>query len=95
MMNLTQAAATVVAIGSIGGGALALDEMHVASSDFKVYIEQQQIADEREYVRNIKEEIRDVMYALSERPSDEYLLRELDDLVDELCEYRPDDRLCG
>ena len=95
MMNLTQAAATVVAIGSIGGGALALDKMHVASSDFKEYIEQQQISDEREYVRNIKEEIRDVMYALSERPSDEYLLRELDDLVDELCEYRPDDRLCG
>ena len=94
MMNLTQAAATVVAIGSIGGGALALDKMHVASSDFREYIEQQQIADEREYVRNIKEEIRDVMYALSERPGDEYLHRELDDLVDELCEYRPDDRLC-
>ena len=95
MMNLTQAAATVVAIGSIGGGALALDKMHVASGDFKEYIEQQQIADEREYVRNIKEEIRDVMYALSERPGDEYLIRELDDLIDELCEYRPDDRLCG
>ena len=44
MMNLTQAAATVVAIGSIGGGALALDKMHVASSDFKEYIEQQQIS---------------------------------------------------
>ena len=47
MMSLPQIAAAVVAVGSIGGGALALDKMHVASEDFKQYIDQQQIADEK------------------------------------------------
>ena len=45
MISLPQIAAAVVAAGSIGGGALALDKMHVASGDFKDYIEQQQIFD--------------------------------------------------
>ena len=41
MISLPQMAAAVVAVGSIGGGALALDRMHVAAEDFKQYIEQQ------------------------------------------------------
>ena len=94
MISLPQIAAAVVAIGSIGGGALALDKMHVASEDFKEYIEQQQIADDREYVRDLKKDIRDVTSALSVDPDDNFLLNELADLVDELCEVRPDDRLC-
>ena len=89
------AAAVVTSVGVVGGGALTLDKMHVSAGDFDKYIEQQQISDERDYVRRLKEDIRNVMYALSERPGDEYLLRELDDLVDELCEYRPEDRLCN
>ena len=94
MISLPQIAAAVVAVGSIGGGALALDKMHVASEDFKEYIEQQQIADDREYVRDLKKDIRDVTSALSVDPDDNFLLNELADLVDELCEVRPDDRLC-
>ena len=95
MISLPQMAAAVVAIGSIGGGALALDKMHVASQDFKEYIEQQQIADEREYVRDLKKDIRDVKAALTVHPEDEFLLDELADLIDELCEIRPDDRICS
>ena len=95
MMNLPQIAAAVVAIGSIGGGALALDKMHVASQDFKEYIEQQQMADEREYVRDLKKDIRDVKSVLLLHPEDEFLLDELADLIDELCEIRPDDRICS
>jgi len=95
MISLPQIAAAVVAIGSIGGGALALDKMHVASADFKEYIEQQQIADDREYVRDLKEDIRDVKSALLVHVDDEFLTDELADLIDELCEYRPDDRLCN
>ena len=94
MMSLPQIAAAVVAVGSIGGGALALDRMHVAAEDFKEYIEQQQMADDREYVRDLKKDIRDVKSALSDNPDDNFLLSELADLVDELCEIRPDDKLC-
>ena len=95
MMSLTQIAAAVVAVGSIGGGALALDRMHVAAEDFKDYIEQQQMADDREYVRDLKEDIRDVRSALLVHPGDDFLIDELADLIDELCEFRPDDRLCS
>ena len=94
MMSLPQIAAAVVAVGSIGGGALALDKMHVASEDFKDYIEQQQLADDRDYVRDLKKDIREVMSALSNRPGDDFLETELADLIDELCEYRPNDKLC-
>ena len=94
MISLPQIAASVVAIGSIGGGALALDKLHVAAEDFEKYIEQQQIADDRDYVRDLKKDIRDVKSALSIDPDDSFLLSELADLIDELCEFRPDDRLC-
>jgi len=94
MISLPQIAAAVVATGVIGGGALTLDRLHVATEDFNEYIEQQQAADERDYVRSIKEDIRDVMQVLLERPGDEFLRGELGDLIDELCEYRPNDRLC-
>jgi hypothetical protein len=94
MISLPQIAASVVAIGSIGGGALALDKMHVASTDFKEYIEQQQLNDERDYVQELKEDIREVRFALMEHPGDDYLEEALADLLDELCELRPADRLC-
>lgn len=94
MMSLPQLAAAVVAIGTIGGGAVTLDKMHVASEDFKEYIEQQQMADDREYVRDLKKDIRDVRSALLTHPDDEFLINELADLIDELCEIRPDDKLC-
>ena len=40
MINLTQLAAAVGAIGVIGGGAITLDTRHVAATDFEQYIEQ-------------------------------------------------------
>ena len=94
MISLPQIAAAVVAVGSIGGGALALDRMHVSASDFKDYIEQQQAADEREYVRDLKNDIRDIKGALADDPDEEYLIEALAELIDELCEFRPDDALC-
>lgn len=95
MISLPQIAAAVVAAGSIGGGALALDRMHVASEDFKEYIEQQQMADEREFVQDLKNDIREINYALREHPGDAYLEDELAAMIDQLCEIRPDDRLCS
>jgi len=94
MISLPQIAAAVVAVGSIGGGALALDKMHVAAEDFRQYIEQEQMSDERDYVQELKEDIRSVRYALMDHPGDEYLVEELADMIAELCELRPDDRLC-
>lgn len=94
MISLPQLAASVVAIGSIGGGALALDKMHVASDDFKEYIEQQQIADDRDYVLTLKKDIREIKAALRENPDEPFLIHALEELIDELCEFRPDDSLC-
>ena len=95
MNPITLGASTVVAIASIGGGALALDKMHVASEDFRDYIEQQQMADERGYVQELKEDIREIRQLLMLHPDDEYLIEELQAMTDELCEIRPDDRLCN
>lgn len=94
-MNFKNAAATVAAIGAIGGSALALDKLHVASEDFDAYIEQRQAADDRNYVRALKEDIRNVSQALQDRPGDSFLTNELLSLIDELCEYRPSDRMCS
>lgn len=94
MMTLNEIALAVVATGTIGGGAIALNELHVASEDFEKYIEVQQSADEREYVQDLKKDIRDVTGALIEDPDEEYLIEALAELTDELCEIRPDDRLC-
>jgi len=88
MMSLPQIAAAVAAIGTIGGSAVALDKMHTSSADFEEYVE-------RQYVRDLKREIRDVQGALEEDPDEEYLLDALVELIDELCELRPDDRLCN
>lgn len=93
-MNLPTIAAAVVAVGSIGGGALALDKMHVASEDFREYIEQQQMSDERDYVQDLKKDIRDITGALLEDPDEQYLIEALAEMMDELCEIRPEDRLC-
>lgn len=94
MISLSQIAASVTAVGVIGGGALTLDNLHVAAEDFREYIEQQQMADEREYVQDLKEDIRNIRKALIEFPDEEFLLEELAELIDELCELRADDRLC-
>lgn len=94
MMSLPQIAAAVAAVGSIGGAGIVLDTRHVASEDFKEYIEQQQMSDERDYVQELKEDVRNIRTALLSHPDDPYLIDELADLIDELCELRPDDRLC-
>ena len=94
MISLPQIAAAVAAVGTIGGAGLALDRMHVAAEDFDTYIEQQQMADERQYVLEIKKDIRNVQGALQEDPDEIYLQEALAELLDALCEVRPEDRLC-
>jgi hypothetical protein len=94
VITLPQIAASVAAVGAIGGSALAVDRLYVAQADFKDYIEQQQMADEREYVRELKKDIREVQSALEESPGEEYLISALAEMIDDLCEVRPDDSLC-
>lgn len=94
MISLTRIAASVMAVGSIGAGAVTLDHLHVASEDFKQYIEQQQLSDERDYVLNLKEHIREIRYALVQDPDNDYLINEVASLMEELCEIRPNDKLC-
>jgi hypothetical protein len=95
MISLPQIAAACVAAGTIGGGALALDKLHVAAADFDQYIEQRAMADERDYVLTLKQDIRAVRSALQSNPDDAYMIDELAGLMDELCDIRPDDRLCN
>lgn len=94
MNPLAMGAATVTAIGTIGTGAVALNEMHVSADDFEKYVQQQLESDERDYVRELKKDIRDIEGALMEDPDEQYLIEALAELIDELCEFRPDDRLC-
>ena len=64
---------------------------HVPASEFQEYLEQREASDEREYVLDLKAQIREVRYALIDRPDDEFLLDLLESLEEELCEYRPDE----
>lgn len=94
MMTLTQIGAAVIATGVIGGSALTLDHLHVASEDFKQYIEVQQASDERDYVLKLKKEIRDIKLAIVAHPDEAYLKSALADTIDNLCELRPEDAFC-
>lgn len=94
-MSLAQIASGCCAVGVIGGGALTLDHLHVASADFKEYIEQQQENDERDYILSLKKDIREVRFALSANPGDEYLTEALAEMIAELCLIRAQDRLCS
>jgi len=94
MMTLPQIAASVLAVGSIGGAGVALDHLHVAAEDFEQYIQAQLVSDERDYVQELKKDIRDITGALIKDPGEEYLVEARAELIDELCELREDDRLC-
>lgn len=91
MISLPQIAASVVAVGTIGGGALTLDHLHVASEDFEKHLEYEQ----QRYVLQLKKDIREIRYAVREDPDDQYLEGILADMIAELCEIRPEDRECA
>lgn len=90
MNPFVAAAATVTAIGTIGGGALALDKIHVSSEEFRKYLDSQ----ETRYALELKKEIRQVREALESHPDDDYLNEHMIDLIDALCEIRPEDKVC-
>lgn len=91
MNPIIAAAATVTAIGTIGSGALYLNEVHVPVAEFEKYLK----AQETRYALDLKKEIRQVKEALEEHPDDEYLNEHLIDLIDALCEIRPDEVVCA
>jgi hypothetical protein len=91
MIPLPQIAAAVVAVGAIGGGALTLDKLHVASEDFSQHLAYEQ----SRYVLQIKKDIREIRYIVIDNPDDQYLENVLADMIDELCEIRPEDRECA
>jgi hypothetical protein len=90
MMDIIAASKMVGAIGMIGGGALALNELHVPAAEFEQYL----AAEETRYVLELKKEIRQAREALREHPDDEFLDEHYQTLIDALCELRPDDRMC-
>lgn len=89
MVSLPKIAAAVTAAGTIGGGAIALNELHVPVIDFEKHLKHE----ESRYVLALKKEIREVRHLL-ESHDEQYLRDALQDLIDELCELRPEDREC-
>jgi len=90
-MTLTQIATALTAVGVIGGGALTLDRMHVATGTYSAHVE----AEESRYVLQLKKELREIYLDMQRNPDDTYLPEYYADLIDELCELRPDDKLCN
>jgi len=91
MNPIITGAAVVTAIGTIGGGAMALDHLHVSAKQFEKYLE----AQDTRYALELKKEIRQVKQSLLINPDDDYLNEHLIELIDALCEIRPKDKLCG
>jgi hypothetical protein len=56
--------------------------------------EQHLKGEESRYVLELKKSIRDIRQRLRQRPDDAYLLQDLQETIDTLCELRPDDKLC-
>jgi len=83
MNIMVSAAATVTAIGTIGGGYFAIDATYVRRSEF------QQIS-----WQLAKEAIRDIRQKMRENPGDPDLPIDLQDQIDLLCRDFPDDREC-
>jgi len=83
-MNLPAIAASVLAVGSIGGAALTADTRYVKSSDFNQYIGQEI----REDLRDLELEIR-----REEDPElREFLEEQYDELLEEYCADYPEDK---
>lgn len=51
-------------------------------------------AEERRYVLDLKADIRQIDKDIRANPGDQGLLDDREELLDELCELRPKDRLC-
>ena len=90
MNPIITGAAIVTAITTFGGGAMALDHLHVSSEQFDKYLQSQ----DTRYALELKKEIRQVRESLEAHPDDEYLNEHLIELIDALCEIRPDDKRC-
>ena len=83
MNTLTQAAAAIVAIGSIGGGALTLDHMHVAAEDFDRYLAKERVGTIFEYMDQVRVQ--------GPQP---WLCQALEEELIELCVDLPEHPMC-
>lgn len=73
------------------GGALAWAVTNfVPASTFDDHL----TAEERRYVLDLKADIRQIDKDIRVNPGDQGLLDDREELLDELCEIRPKDRLC-
>ena len=94
-MNVIETAtAVVIMLGAVGGSALTLNKMHVASEDFDAYLEQRQMTDDEQYLLNLKADIRELRALLLEYPDEEDFQEDLIELMDKLCLRLPSDRMC-
>lgn len=73
------------------GGALAWSVSNFVSADT---FDDHMTAEERRYVLSLKANVRDINKDLKADPDNEDLEDDLQELIDELCELRPSDRLC-
>lgn len=82
--------ATCACVTLLVGGAVWAMTNFVPAGQFEQHLEN----DERRYVLELKRSIRDIRKRLAETPDDPYLLEELEETIDTLCEIRPQDKLC-
>ena len=83
MNPIALGASTVLAIGSIGSGAVYLDTAHVASEDFERYLAKERVGVIFEYMDQIR----------SQGPQP-WLCRSLEEELIELCTDLPDHPMC-
>ena len=84
--GLPTIAASLLAVGSIGGAALTADSRYVKASDFEQYLER----DAREELRDLEREIREI----DDPEIRELLEDEYDELLEEYCLTYEDERRC-
>lgn len=88
MTDIVKAALTAVAIVATGL-AFAFTNF-VSSAEWDDHL----TAEERRYVLQLKADLRDIAKDITADPGNQGLLDDREELIDELCELRPDDRLC-
>lgn len=88
--TLATVAVLIGILASAFGGIEVADSRYASAADFSSHLE----AEQSRYVLELKQQIRDINRRLDRDPDNDYLRDELHDLIDTLCELRPDDRLC-
>lgn len=80
----------IAVVTLIGAGLAWAVSNFVTASSFDAHL----TAEERRYVLDLKADLRQIDKDIDDNPGDQGLIDDREELLDELCELRPSDRLC-